>query len=219
MDVRRREFLSVGALALTGCLGGGSGGEGGGGSEGATSFDDHPATAGIENLPSLGEGSDKRIVAFEDPSCPTCAEHSERAFPRLEEDARGGELVYYVRTIPVVRDWSRAACNALFATHDRDAETFWTLSEAYYEGQSGTNTENVYDRTHGYLEGTPVDADAVVEDARQESFDGEVNANTSAMRDADVRATPTFYLFDGDGFVTSTSGARSYDVFATALGL
>lgn len=217
MDVRRREFVSLGALALTGCLGGGSGGEGGGG--GATSFEDHPATAGIESVPSIGEESDKRIVAFEDPSCQTCARHSRTAFPDLEEDARSGELVYYVRTIPVVRDWSRAACNALFATHDREAEAFWTLSEAYYEGQSGTNTENVYERTRGYLEDTSVDAEAVVEDARQERFDGEVNANMSAMRDADVGATPTFFLFDENGFVTSTSGPRSYDVFATALGL
>ena len=218
MDVRRRKFVSLGALALTGCLGGGSVGEGGGG--GATSFEAHPATAGIESVPSIGEGSEKRIVAFEDPSCPTCARHSRTAFPDLEEDARNGELVYYLRTIPVVQpDWSRVACNALFATHDREAEAFWTLSEAYYEGQSGTNTENVYERTRGYLEDTSVDAEAVVEDARQERFDGEVNANMSAMRDADVGATPTFFLFDENGFVTSTSGPRSYDVFATALGL
>ena len=76
------------ALALTGCLGSGSGGEGGG----ATSFENHPATAGIEDVPRLGEGSDKRIVAFEDPSCPTCARHSRTAFPELEEDFR--ELIH-----------------------------------------------------------------------------------------------------------------------------
>lgn len=212
---RRRKFLSLSAVALTGCLG-----SGGGNGDGSTSFGDHPSTAGIETLPSLGEGSDRRIVAFEDPSCPTCAEHSERAFPRLEEDARNGELVYYVRNVPVVRpDWSRPACNALFATHDRDEETYWNLLSSYYEGQGETNADNVNDKTREYLEDTPVDADAVVEDTQQESFDGEVNANTSAMRDAGVRGTPTFYLFDENGFVTETSGARGYDVFATALGL
>lgn len=220
MDVRRRELLSVGALALTGCLGGGSAGGEGGGGGGSTSFEDHPATAGIDSVPSIGEGSERQIVAFEDPSCPTCARHSRRAFPTLEEDANEGRLVYHMRNIPVVHpEWSRPACNALFATQERDAETYWTLLNSYYEGQGGTNAENVYERTRGYLEGTSVDAEAVVEDARQERFDGEVNANLSAARDSDVRATPTFYLFDSDGFVTSTSGARGYNTFSTALGL
>lgn len=218
MDVRRRGLLSVGALALTGCLGGNAEGEGGGGS--ATSFEDHPATAGIEDVPRIGEDSEKRIVAFEDPSCPTCAQHSRTAFPDLEEDARNGELVYYMRNIPVVEpDWSRPACNALFSTHDRDEEAHWTLLNSYYEGQRQTNAENVLSRTESYLEDTSVDAEAVVDDARQERFDDKVNANTSAMRDADVRATPTFYLFDSDGFVTEASGARGYNTFSTALGL
>lgn len=217
-------MLSLGALALTGCLGGGSGGSGDGSGDssggGATSFEDHPSTAGIDSVPSIGEGSEKRIVAFEDPSCPTCARHSRNAFPSLEEDAQNGELVYYMRNIPVVHpDWSRPACNALFSTHERDAATYWTLLDSYYEDQGDTNAENVYDKTREHLEDTPVDADAVVEDARQERFDGDVNANMTATRDADVRATPTFFLFDSDGLVTSTSGARSYDVFATALGL
>jgi protein-disulfide isomerase len=213
---RRRKFLSLSALALTGCLGSGSGGEGGG----ATSFENHPATAGIEDVPRLGEGSDKRIVAFEDPSCPTCARHSRTAFPELEEDARNGELVYYVRNIPVVhQEWSTLACNALFATYDRDEETYWNLLGSYYEGQRETNADNVLSRTGDYLEDTSVDAEAVVDDARQERFDGEVNANTSAMQDAGVTGTPTFYLFDENGFVTETSGARGYDVFATSLGL
>jgi protein-disulfide isomerase len=138
----------------------------------------------------------------------------------LEQDARNGELVYYARNIPVVQpDWSRLACNALFSTHEKDAATYWTLLNSYYDGQRGTNAGNVLDRTRGYLGDTSIDADGVVEDARQKRFDGDVNANMTAARDADVRATPTFYLFDEDGSVTETSGARSYDVFATALGL
>jgi protein-disulfide isomerase len=215
--IRRREFVSLGALALTGCLGGGSGADGNGG---ATPFENHPATAGIEDVPSLGGDSDRRIVAFEDPSCPTCARHSRNAFPELEEDTNNDELVYHIRNVPVVHpDWSRPACNALFATHDRDEEVYWTLLSSYYEGQRETNADNVYERTRGYLEDTPVDADAVVEDAREERFDGEVNANVSAARDAEVPGTPTFYLFDSDGFVTKASGARGYNTFSTALGL
>jgi protein-disulfide isomerase len=187
---------------------------------GATPFENHPATAGIEDVPSLGGDSDRRIVAFEDPSCPTCARHSRNAFPELEEDTNNDELVYHNRNVPVVHpDWSRPACNALFATHDRDEEVYWTLLSSYYEGQGETNADNVYERTRGYLEDTPVDAEAVVEDAREERFDGEVNANMSAARDADYSGTPTFYLFDENGFVTQTSGARGYNTFSTALGL
>jgi protein-disulfide isomerase len=209
--MNRREVLSLGAVALTGCIGGSGSGPG---------FESHPATAGIENVPSIGQGSDKHVVAFEDPSCPSCASHHENAFPSLEEDALNDELVYHVRTIPIVRpDWSEPACNALFSTHGRSSETFWTLLDSYYQGQRQTNADNVYDRTRGYLEDESVDAEGVVEDARQEAFSDEVNANMSAARDADVSATPTFYLFDENGFVTETTGARGYDVFATALGL
>ncbi|MDZ7689491.1 MAG: thioredoxin domain-containing protein [Halobacteriales archaeon] len=217
MDVRRRGFLSVGALALTGCLGGGSAeGDGGGGA----TFEDHPATRGIEDAAVIGdESSGRRIVAFEDPSCSTCARFSRETFPSLEEDAENGEIAFYLRAIPLIRPWSETATPALYATHQRDAEAFWTLLESYYENQGSVSTGNVKERTREFLADTPVSADEVLSDVSDGTQDEKVRMALDIFEENGPGQTPTFFLFDSDGFVTETSGARSYDVFATALEL
>lgn len=208
--MERRAFLSLGALAIAGCLGNGSG----------TGFGEHPATTGIEDATSIGdEDSDKRIVAFEDPSCPTCARFSRETLPSLEEDAENGDLVFYLRAVPFVRDWSGTATPALYATGERDEDAFWTLLEEYYGNQGSLTTENVEEMTRDFLAETSVDADEVISDVNDGAHSNAVQAATGSAEEAGMGATPTFYLFDEDGFVTDTSGARDYDVFATSLDL
>lgn len=215
MTLRRREFVSLSALALAGCLGNGGSAEGS-----STSFDDHPSTRGIETAAVLGdEDSEKRIVAFEDPSCPTCARFSRETLPLLEEDAENGELAFYLRAVPFIRPWSETATPALYATGERDADAFWTLLESYYGNQASLSTDNVDEMTRDFLADTSVDADDVLAKADNGTQDSTVQTAVGAARDAGIGATPTFYLFDEDGFVTDTSGARDYNVFATSLGL
>ena len=216
--VGRRRFLSLSALALTGCLGsnGGEGGSGGGG----IGFDDHPSTRGIEDAAVIGdESSGRRIVAFEDPSCSTCARFSSETFPSLEEDAENGEIAFYLRAVPFIRPWSDTATPALYATHERDADTFWVLLESYYENQGSISTDNVEERTRDFLADTPVDGDEVLADVSEGTHEEKVQTALEIFEEEGSGQTPTFFLFDSDGFVTRTSGARSYNTFATALGL
>ena len=216
--IRRRRFLSLSALALTGCLGsnGGEGGRGGGG----IGFDDHPSTRGIEDAAVIGdESSGRRIVAFEDPSCSTCARFSSETFPSLEEDAENGEIAFYLRAVPFIRPWSDTATPALYATHERDADTFWVLLESYYENQGSISTDNVEERTRDFLADTPVDGDEVLADVSEGTHEEKVQTALEIFEEEGSGQTPTFFLFDSDGFVTRTSGARSYNTFATALGL
>jgi protein-disulfide isomerase len=216
--IRRRGFLSLSALALTGCLGGNdsNGGSGGGG----IGFDDHPSTRGIENAAVIGDAdADKRIVAFEDPSCSTCARFSSETFPRLEQNAENGELAFYLRPVPVILRWSETATPALYATHERDADTFWTLLESYYANQGTVSTENVEEKTRDFLADTQVNADEVLADVSDGTHEDKVRTALGIFEEEGPGQTPTFFLFDEDGFVTSTSGARSYNTFATALGL
>jgi len=198
--MERRGFLSLGALAIAGCLG----------DNGDVSFEDHPATTGIEDAPSIGdEDSDRRIVAFEDPSCPTCAEFSRETFPRLAEDARAGELVIYSRPVPFIADWSGTACAALHTTYDRDPDSFWTLFEGYYGEQSGLSTANIEDRTRALLGDTPVDGDEVIGEVGDGVHRETVQTSAGAAEESGMSLTPTFYLFDSDGFVTDASGSAA----------
>lgn len=206
--------MSLGALALAGCVGNGDGGGGGG-----ASFDEHPSTRGIETAAVMGNpDSGKRIVAFEDPSCPTCAEFSHETLPDIEEDASAGDVAFYLRAVPVVRPWSETATPALYATRERDGDAFWTLLESYYDNQGSISTENVEGKTREYLTDTPVDADEVLGDVSDGTHEGSVETALEVF-EQEAGQTPTFYLFDENGFVTDTSGARGYDVFSTALGL
>lgn len=208
MELRRRGFLSLGALALAGCLGGE-----------AEGFDGHPATDGIGSAAVIGGDTEKRIVAFEDPSCPTCARFHSETFPRLADDARAGEVSIYTRAVPLVRQWSSTATPSLYATYERDTDAYWKLFEGYYANQGSITEDTVEDMTHDLLEETEVDADGVLDDVGGGVYSEAVETAVSSAEAAGIGATPTFYLFDADGFVTDASGARSYDSFATALDL
>jgi len=212
MEIDRRSYISIGVFALTGSVSGCLGGNGGGG------FKDHPSTTGIEENPSIGDG-EKRVVAFEDPSCPNCARFSRETFPQLREDAEDGRLTFHARPVSFVAEWSGFACQCLLAAHERNAETFWTLFEGYYANQRGTNSANFDEVTLRILSETDVDGDAVVTDAEDGRFGDVVNGNLSAARGSGISQTPSFYLFDGEEFVTEASGPRSYETFATALNL
>jgi len=212
--ITRRSYLSLSAVALStsgavsGCLGGDSGG----------GFGEHPSTAGVEENPSVGDGQ-KHVVAFEDPSCPNCARFSRETFPELRQDAQAGEITFHARPVSFVADWSDFACRCLLSTHDDDPEAFWALFEGYYGNQRRANTENIGEVTREVLSETDVDADAVLTDAEQGRFGGVIENNLATARDAGISQTPSFYLFDADGFVTDASGPRNYETFATALNL
>lgn len=211
MNIDRRAFLGASAAAaagVSGCLGGDGG-----------SLEDHEITGDLELAPEIGpEGSEKVIVAIEDPSCPSCARYSRNTFPQIRETAEAGELRYVVRPVGVVRDWGRQAAEAVVAVEDSGGDAF-ALYESFYSNQDRLDSGNVLDETRGFVDEAGLDGDDVVERVSDDEYSTVVAGNFRDARDAGMTATPTFFLFDGGGFVSQLSGSQGYGVFENALGL
>lgn len=201
---------------------------GGQSADGGTSLATHPSAADVERQPTLGPApseSGETIVAFEDPSCPSCGRFERETFPTLETRLVEEEDVSFVfRGVPLVGAWGNAATRdavlAMEATYARDAAAFWSLKAFYYRVQGELGSGNVHEETRRFLrEETDVDAAAVLSDVERGVQSDAVDADVTAARDAGVQATPTFFLFRDGSFVTEVRGAQSTDVFADALGV
>ena len=224
MTSSRRAFLGTlgvaGTVAFAGCSGGG----GGSSENGGTALSEHTVADGLESQPTLGaepgEG-EGTIVAFEDPSCPTCARFETSTFPRLQRELLDtGRASFVFRSIPIIYEWGQPATMALEATYDRSADAFWALKDHYYSEQGAFDSDNVLDRTETFLgENTDLDATAVVDDAEAGAFQTAVDLDLSVANELGIDATPTFYVFDGGTFSTDITGAVGYDSLKGAMGL
>lgn len=188
----------------------------------AGSLPDHPATANLADSPHLGPApgrAAKLIVAFEDPSCPSCRRFESQTFPKIRSKLVAEQDVSFAfRVFPHVRPWADRACQALFATHAREEAAFWELKDYYFENQNGFSTGNVLSKTRDWLaSNTGVDVAAVVADAEAGAFSDAIQTDMRAVERAGVEVTPTFFLFKEREFVTKIRGGQGYEVFASAL--
>lgn len=193
--------------------------------DGGNTPEDHPAADGIDGQPTLGDPASATgtIVEFSDPGCGVCAAFHDGNFQEIERElVDPGDAAVVFRPYPV-RDYdpSEPGSHALLATHDRDEAAFWELKQFYYDEHGSFGADDIYDRTAEFLnENTAVDGDAVAEDARNEAYGSEIDANLDAGMDAGAGGeTPVFYLFREGEFVTEIRGNQNIDVFRTALGL
>lgn len=217
--MNRRRFLALGAAAgLAGCLGGG----------GDETLASHPAARSLAAQPRLGPDpaeADGVIVAFEDPSCPTCRRFERRVVPRIREElVEPGRGTYVFRGYPVIYDWGEPATRALEAAYARDPAAHWTLASHYFDEQDAyraAGPEAVYERTESFLaEATDLDAAAVVAAARDGESDAAVRTDLDAGRDAGAGGTtPAIYLFRDGTFRADGRGSVSYDLIESALQL
>lgn len=228
--MHRRKFVALTGTGIVGSIAGcggdrGSGSENGGGSESEStgqSIDDHPAAAGLSDLPRQGELGGHVVLAFEDPSCSRCAAFHQGTVPQIKSNIVDSGLgAYVVRTYPVVYPWGEPATQALEATLPRSEDAFWSLLGQYFEAQGQFNTGNVLDQTEAFLnDSTDIDGTAVVADARNEAYNDAVQANIDAAENAGLgRTTPVMLLFRDGQFVTKANGSVSYDLIAEALGV
>jgi protein-disulfide isomerase len=221
----RRALVGGGAVGLGGLLAGGfATGAFGGGDGGDPTLSSHPAAASLVAEPTLGAApgeGDGTIIAFEDPSCPSCARFERDTFPWIEAELlEPGDATFVFRGIPVVYAWAEPATLALEATFDREPAAFWQLKTFYYAQQRRFGPDNVLDATAQFLsEETSVEGAAMVGDVEEERPRPAVEADLDAAQAADVGGTPTFYLFRDGEFVTDVAGPQSYEVFANALGV
>ncbi|WP_336359910.1 DsbA family protein [Haladaptatus sp. ZSTT2] len=227
--MNRRRFLAgtalTGVAALAGCLGGASDAgspETDGESTTTETSKTHPALEHIDAQPILGSvDQEALIVAYEDPSCPTCRRFEQNTFPELKAThIDTGNVAFAFRVYPIIYPWGKPAVQALEATYARDEDAFWTLKDHYYADQSSFAEANVLERTEQFLaDATDVDAAAVVSDAREKVYDDAVQLDLSSGKAAGASATPTFYLFLDGEFQTQIQGAQDVRVFENALQL
>jgi protein-disulfide isomerase len=189
----------------------------------AADFGDHAAAQGIEGQPVMGDPATAptTVIAFEDPSCPTCASFERRTGSRIREElVPSGQTAFVMRTIPVIYPWGRTAVPALEATFARDADAFWTLLDYYFGTQGSFDTDNVLERTREFLQSaTSVDVDGVIADVESDAVQPAIDADLAAADAAGVRGTPTIFMFRDGEYQTNASGPVSFDVVTRVLGV
>jgi len=214
--MNRRRFLTLSGAGVVGAVAGCSSD-----ADTGESIDDHPAAADLEAQPRRGELGGHVVLAFEDPSCPTCRRFHENTLPDIRENiVDTGKGAYVVRTYPVIYPWGEPATQALESTFARDSEAYWSLFDHYFAEQSSFDPDNVLERTATFLtDETEVDGEAVASDARNRAHDDAVQADIRAAEDAGLgETTPIILLFEDGEFVTKVNGSVSYDLIAEALG-
>ena len=214
--MNRRRFLTLSGVGVVGAVAGCSSE-----ADSVESVDNHPAATDLDAQPRRGDLGDHVVLAFEDPSCPTCRRFHENTLPKIRENiVDAGKGAYVVRTYPVIYPWGEPATQALEATFARDGEAYWALFEHYFAEQSSFDSDNVLERTATFLtEETAVDGEAVASDARNKAHDDAVQADIRAAENAGLgETTPILLLFNDGEFVTKVNGSVSYDLIAEALG-
>lgn len=214
--MNRRRFLTLSGAGAVGVLAGCRGEDVSG-----DTVADHPAAADLAAQPRHGELGGHVVLAFEDPSCPTCRRFHENTLPDIRQNiVDTGKGAYVVRTYPVVYPWGEPATQALESTFARDSEAFWALFEHYFAEQSSFDADNVLERTATFLTAeTDLDGEAVASDARNRVHDDAVQADIEAAENAGLgETTPIILLFEDGEFVTKVNGSVSYDLIAEALG-
>lgn len=193
----------------------------------ADSFHSHPATDDITEAPTLGPDpgtGEATIVAFEDPSCGSCAAFESSTFPKLRKNAIDtGRTSYVWRGVPAIEPWGEQAIRALWAVWRNHHHKFWELKSRYYDERSSITEQTVRQRTRTFLKEdiTAPDSEQVVA-AMNGSVDWvetRVDRDTGIAEASDVEILPAFCLFRGDEFVTTVTGNQSYGVFEGALEL
>lgn len=243
--MKRRAYLastlSLGSLGLAGCLGGdGSDGDemaggtaetsggAGGTTEPSSGLPDHAALDGLDAQPYLGPPPGEAsalIVAFEDPSCPSCRRFEQEVMPDIRSELTStGEGTVVVRGYPVIYPWGEPATRALEATYAADEAAFWTLWDHYFEAQyeyRNDEREAVYPRTETFLaEQTDVDAAGIVEAARAGDFEAAVQTDLDAGEAAGAGSTtPHLFIFKDGEFQTKAQGLVTYNLIESTLDL
>lgn len=210
--MNRRGFMAIGlAVATAGCSGGGSGDTPSG-----ESIATHPAGGGrLDGQPTQGPApgsATATVVAFEDPSCPTCARFEREVMPEfLSRYVEPGTVSYAFRGYPVIYDWGRQGTRALEAVFARDPDAHWTLADHYFGNQDryrGQASATVYDRTEAFLaEATDLDAADVVGLAKEGVADPAVELDLEAGEAAGAgQTTPHLFMFRDGRFRTTAAG-------------
>lgn len=186
MTIHRRQFLAATgsglAVAVAGCLGGGS--------ADLDSFDS-------SDRPAMGpDDAPVRMAVFEDFACPGCQQFKAQVTPSLVEDyVEPGTVQYFHADFPIPVDgtWSYAVASAawqVFETAGSDA--FWDFSSAIYPQQHSYS----YDAIEDVAEDVAGVGQEAREAAENESFSDQLEDDKDQGENWGVGGTPTAIVAD-----------------------
>jgi protein-disulfide isomerase len=240
--MKRRAFLAsslaLGSIGLAGCLGDGDSdsdpttetttGTTNSVTETSSGLPDHAALDGLDAQPYLGPPPGEAsalIVAFEDPSCPSCRRFEQDTMPDIRSELTStGKGTVVVRGYPVIYPWGEPATRVLEGTYAADEDAFWALWEHYFAAQTdyrNAGREEVFPRTERFLaEQTDLDAAGIVESARAGDFEAAVQTDLDAGKAAGAGGTtPHLFIFKDGEYQTKAQGLVTYQLIESTLDL
>ena len=168
-------------------------------------------TAGMPSRGSLN--APVAIYEFSDFQCPYCA----RGFATIEEllDKFSEDVSFVFLHLPLeMHEWAKPAAIASVCAASQDADAFWGLHDSYFQNQQEINSENLLEKSSGFLEGHSIDMEqwsACAADEASAAYRGatvQVEASMELASRYGITGTPSFFV---NGQVLS--GIQSVEVF------
>lgn len=182
----RRQFLATTggglAVALAGCLGGGSGE--------LDSFDS-------SDRPALGsDDAPVRMAVFEDFSCPGCRQFKTQIAPDIvTEYVRNGDVQYFHADFPIPMDetWSYAVPSAAWAVFEEVGnEGFWSFTSTIYQYQNSYSYDAI-EEVANEVAGVGAKAREAAEDV---TYRDRLDDDRERGEEWGVVGTPTVFVAD-----------------------
>lgn len=189
-----------------------------------SSAPNHPSVDGLFNEPTQGPKpftAKATMIAFEDPSCPSCVQFETNTYPKLKKNLiDSGELSFVYRSFPIVKPWGVKATYALDAVYARSESGFWDLKAYYFDNQDQFSSQNVMPKTKEFVdEDLGMSGQTIVAEVQSKKHKQQVREDMLAGKKSNIRGTPSFHLFRSGKHLTKVTGSQSYRVFKNALGL
>lgn len=216
--MKRRKFLAstvgVGITSTAGCLNI---------SEPKTVEDyNHPSTQNMLDRPYLGpdpKESDKLIVSFNDPACPSCISFYREVFKDLrDKHIDSGNLTYIYRGVDIVYDWGSLPIRIQRQVYNKKgSEKSFEVIHKYYEMGDSISSDNVVEKSKEILRSLNLDTEKFIP-KKQRKEPKFLQQNMELYETIDVPSVPRMYLFKNKKYQTNL-GTEDLSVFESALEL
>lgn len=190
---RRRFLAATGsgvAVALAGCLGGG------------TAELDEFST---EDRPFLGSSdAPVQMAVFEDFACPACRNFKTQVSPSIiQEFVQSGDVLYFHADFPIPVDstWSYAVPSAAWAIYDEAGnDAFWTFTSRIYQYQNSYSYDLIEDVAEAVGQEVETDVEDLASTARSaaedETYRDQLDDERNLAEEWGVTGTPTVIVGD-----------------------
>ena len=160
------------------------------------------------------------IVEFSDFQCPYCANAAETINQVIANNSENVRLVYAQFPLESIHPWARAASIASLCAANQSVDAFWTLHDAYFDHQQELDSQNIIEKSTGFLQSSGIDMAAFntcASDTASDSYkaaNAQVDADLQLGMNNGVNSTPGFFI--NGRYI---SGAQSPELFQQLIDL